>query len=204
VPRIRAASIDEHKVLTKSALLESAKWLIADSGTAEIPLAEVALAAGVGRTTLYDYFTDRDDLIATLVEEELPGVIDGLIAGSNRVGPAASRLVDLAVQTVEFVVGDPVLGLILHRDVGRMGHEAQMRIRNAHSGLADEMVSLYFQAVEAGDFRAMPPELAGRLIQDTIMSAAKSVISAPDPRARIVPVSEHLRLFLYGGLSLGS
>jgi hypothetical protein len=58
--------------------------------------------------------------------------------------------------------------------------------------------------VEAGDFRAMPPELAGRLIQDTIMSAAKSVISAPDPRARIVPVSEHLRLFLYGGLSLGS
>ena len=29
---------------------------------------EIALAAGVGRTTLYDYFTDRDDLIATLVE----------------------------------------------------------------------------------------------------------------------------------------
>jgi hypothetical protein len=47
----------------------------------------------------------------------------------------------------------------------------------------------------------MPPELAGRLIQDTIMSAAKTVISAPDPKERIGVVTEHLRLFLLGGLS---
>jgi hypothetical protein len=47
----------------------------------------------------------------------------------------------------------------------------------------------------------MPPDLAGRLIQDTIMSAAKSVISAPDPREKIRQVTEHLRLFLLGGLS---
>lgn len=204
MPRIRATSIYEHKALTRSALLESAKELIADSGSAEVPLAEVALAAGVGRTTLYDYFTDRDDLIATLVEDELPGVIDRLITTAGRSGPASERLVDLAVRTVEFVAGDPVLGLILHREVGRMGLEAQQRIRAAHSGLADEMVNLYFEAVGTGEFRKMPPELAGRLIQDTIMSAAKSVISSPNPRDRIGPVTEHLRLFLLGGLSLGS
>jgi AcrR family transcriptional regulator len=203
MPRIRATSIDEHKAMTRSALLDSAKELIADGGTAEIPLAEVALAAGVGRTTLYDYFTDRDDLIATLVEDELPGVVDGLISTAGVLGPASERLVDLAVRTVEFVVGDPVLGLILHREVGRMGLEAQQRIRIAHSGLADEMVALYFRAVEDGEFRAMPPDLAGRLIQDTIMSAAKSVISAHDPEDRIGPITEHLRLFLLGGLSLG-
>jgi len=86
MPRIRATSIDEHKALTRSALLESAKELIADAGTAAIPLAEVALAAGVGRTTLYDYFTDRDDLIATMVEDELPGVV------SEISGPAADPL----------------------------------------------------------------------------------------------------------------
>ncbi len=203
MPRIRATSIDEHKAMTRSAILESAKELIAEHETAEIPLAEVALAAGVGRTTLYDYFTDRDDLIATMVEAELPGVIHDLITDSLRIGPASERLVDLAVRTVEFVAGDPVLGLILHREAGRMGLEAQQRIRAAHAGLADEMVSLYFQAVADGDFRSMPPDLAGRLIQDTIMSAAKSVISAPDPVDRIGPVTDHLRLFLLGGLSRG-
>jgi hypothetical protein len=33
------------------------------------------------------------------------------------------------------------------------------------------------------------------------MSAAKTVISAPDPEARIELVTRHLRLFLLGGLS---
>jgi AcrR family transcriptional regulator len=203
VPRIRATSINEHKALTRSLLLASAKELIADAGTAEIPIGEIALAAGVGRTTLYDYFTDRDDLIATLVEDELPAVIGDIIATSPRSGTAGERLVALAVSTVEFVVNDPVLGLILHREVGRMGLEAQQRIRAAHANLADAMVGLYFEGVEDGEFRLMPPDLAGRLIQDTIMSAAKSVISVPDPEARIETVTRHLRLFLLGGLSFG-
>jgi AcrR family transcriptional regulator len=202
MPRIRATSIDEHKALTRAALLASAKWLIADAGTAEVPLGEIALAAGVGRTTLYDYFVDRDDLIATLVEAELPGVIDDLITSSSRAGTAGGRLADLAVRTVEFVAGDPVLGLILHREVGRMGLEAQQRIRAAHSHLAEAMIGLYHQGVETGEFRPMPPELAGRLIQDTIMSAAKSVISAPDPQEHTGIVTRHLRHFLLGGLRL--
>jgi AcrR family transcriptional regulator len=201
MPRIRATSIDEHKALTRTALLESAKELIADAGTAEVALGEIAIAAGVGRTTLYDYFTDRDDLIATLVEGELPGVVDDLIAGATTSGSAPERLADLAVRTVEFVASDPVLGLILHREVGRMGLEAQQRIRAAHSNLADAMVGLYFEGVESGEFRSMPPGLAGRLIQDTIMSAAKSVISVGDPQERIGPVTRHLQLFLIGGLS---
>ena len=201
MPRIRANSIDEHKALTRSALIESAKELIAAAGTAEVPLGEVAMAAGVGRTTLYDYFTDRDDLIATMVEEELPGVVDDLISTSSRIGPAQLRLADLTARTVEFVVSDPVLGLILHREVGRMGLEAQQRIRAAHSNLADAMVGLYYEGVENGEFRSMPPELAGRLIQDTIMSAARTVISSRAPEDMIGLVTGHLRRFLVGGLS---
>ena len=202
MPRIRATSIDEHKALTRASLLASAKSLIADAGTAEIPLGEIALASGVGRTTLYDYFVDRDDLIATMVEAELPGVIDGLITTRSRSGTAGERLADLAARTVEFVAGDPVFGLILHREVGRMGLEAQQRIRAAHSHLAEAMVGLYYEGVTAGEFRSMPAELAGRLIQDTIMSAAKSVISATDPQQHTETVTSHLRQFLLGGLRL--
>jgi AcrR family transcriptional regulator len=203
MPRIRAASIDEHKALSRRAMLDAARVLIAEAGTAEVPLAEVALSAGVGRTTLYEYFTDRDDLIASLVEEELPGVIEDLLGAGSMGGSAAERLVDLACRTVEFVVNDPVFGLILHREAGRMGQDAQDRIREAHADLSEAMVRFYFEAVEAGDFRPMPPDLAGRLIQDTIMSCAKTVISASNPQERIGSVTENLRLFLLGGLRAG-
>ena len=53
MPRIRAASIDEHKAITREALLGAVKKMIQDAGTAEISLGEVALAAGVGRTTRF-------------------------------------------------------------------------------------------------------------------------------------------------------
>ena len=203
MPRIRATSIDEHKALTRGLLLGSAKELIAEAGTAAIPIGEIALAAGVGRTTLYDYFTDRDDLIATLVEEELPDVLEQIIASSRRFGSAGERLIEMAVRTVEFVASDPVLGVILHREAGRMSQQAQSRIVAAHSNLAKAMIDLYYQGVEDGELRPMPPELAGRLIQDTIMSVAKAVIAAPDPGQRMEEVAPHLRLFLSGGLSAG-
>jgi AcrR family transcriptional regulator len=199
MPRIRAASIDEHKTLTRRALLDSAKALIADAGTAEIPLGEVALASGVGRTTLYDYFTDRDDLIATMVEDELPGVLARLIDSVTGATPS-ERLADLATRTVEFVVEEPVLGLILHRDVGRLGAGAQERIRTSHAALADEMVSVYYEGVASGEFRSIPPDLAGRFTQDVIMSAARAVMAAPDPAERIDEITANLRTFLIGGL----
>jgi AcrR family transcriptional regulator len=203
MPRIRAATIDEHKALTRSALLDAAKRLIHEAGTADLPLGEIALAAGVGRTTLYDYFVDRDDLIATLVEEELPGVVSALIEASPVVASAPERLADLASRTVEFVISDPVLGVILHREVGRMGPEAEVRIRAAHATLAEAMVGLYHAGVASGDFRSMPPDLAGRLIQDSIMSAARTVLSAATPEDRVGSVTMHLRLFLLGGLGAG-
>lgn len=197
MPRIRAASIDEHKALTRRALLEAAYDLIDEAGTAEVSLAEIALSAGIGRTTLYDYFSDRDDLIAALVEEELPVVISELIDEVDQSLGAGEQLAELAARTVEFVATDRVYGVILHREVGRMGLEAQERIRASHSDLSSTMAGLYRRGVEAGMFDPLPPALAGRLIQDTIMSAARVLI---DGAAGQEDVTGALKRFLLKGL----
>jgi AcrR family transcriptional regulator len=197
MPKIRAASIDEHKELTRSSLLAAAYRLIDEAGTAEVPLGEIALSAGVGRTTFYDYFDDRDDVIASLVEDKLPDVIADLIAQVPEGLDTAERLARLASLTVEFVATDPVFGVILHREAGRMGTEAQLRIRHSHSQLATELASIYLRGVSEGVFRAMPGYLAGRLIQDTIMSAARALI---DDDTRLGEVTEGVEAFLLGGL----
>ena len=197
MPRIRAASIDEHKALTRRALLDAAYELIDEAGTAEVSLAEIALSAGIGRTTLYDYFSDRDDLIAALVEEELPVVISELIDDVEENLSIGERLAQLAVKTVEFVATDRVYGVILHREVGRMSLEAQERIRASHSDLSSTMAGLYRSGVEEGLFDPLPPALAGRLIQDTIMSAARVLIDGSSDQSE---VTEGLRSFLLKGL----
>lgn len=197
MPRIRAASIDKHKELTRGALIDAAWSLIDEAGTAEVPLGEIALLAGVGRTTFYEYFEDRDDVIASLVEDKLPGVIADLVASVPADLPTEDRLAALAVATVRFVATDRVFGVILHREVGRMGQDAQERIRNSHSQLSNELAGVYMTGVDEGVFRPLPPYLAGRLIQDTIMSAARVLI---EDETRLGEVARGIAAFLLGGL----
>lgn len=198
MPRIRAASIDEHKAMTRRALVTAAHRIIEEAGTAEVPLGEIALLAGVGRTTFYDYFADRDDVIASLVEDRLPQVIEDLLASVPGDLPTEERLADLVTRTVEFVTTDRVFGVILHRELGRLGPEAQQRIAVAHRDLSSEMARLYRSGVSKGVFREMPARLAGRLIQDTIMSAARSLIEMEEPdTGRVLSA---VRDFLLGGL----
>ncbi len=199
MPRIRAENIEAHKLKTRREILEATRDLLAEIGSADISLGEVAHEAGIGRTTLYEYFRDKDDLIASLVEEHLPGVIDDLIARLDAT-QGTERLVELAKATVHFVVSDPVLGLILHRELPRLSAHAQERIRSAHSELAQDMVGAYRVSVERGELRPMAFDIAGRFMQDTMMSAARVLISAEDPEERYPEVAVELERFLIGGL----
>lgn len=202
MPRIRAENIESHKALTRREILEAAHSLLAEAGSAEISVAEVAHEAGIGRTTLYEYFRDRDDLIASLVEETLPEVVVDIIAGVPASSPPAERLAELALATVRFVVSDPVLGLILHRELPRLSRDAQERILDAHADLSVEMVGAYRAGVDAGRFRPVPSDIAGRFIQDLIMAAARVLIDAPAPEIRLPEVETELVAFLFGGLRL--
>jgi AcrR family transcriptional regulator len=202
MPRIRAGSIGEHKVFTRRQILEAAQALLAETGRADLNLGDVAAEAGIGRTTLYEYFRHRDDLIASLVEETLPGVIEELLTRVDPTSSPSQRLLDLSAEVVEFVVTDPVLGLILHREIPRLDPNAQDRIRLAHADLSVAVMASYQEAVKAGEFRAFPPDLAGRFIQDAMMSAARAVIAASDPAARLPEVTAALRVFLSHGLGV--
>lgn len=203
MPRIRADSIAEHKELTRRQILEAAQELIAEIGSADISLGEMASAVGIGRTTLYEYFSDRDDVIASLVEQELPGVVADLLTGVPPGLAAPDHLAEVVERTVRFVATDRVLGLILHREVGRLSASAQQRIRLAHADLVSEVAAVYRHGVEDGTLRAIPADLAGRFIQDVIMSAARAVIAAPDPEGRLPELLAATRSFLLGGLAAG-
>jgi hypothetical protein len=115
--------------------------------------------------------------------------------------PTGDRLAQLAIRTVEFVATDRVYGMILHREVGRMGPDAQTRIRDSHQELSSAMAGLYVRGVREGVFKPLPPALAGRLIQDTIMSAARVLIDTGSGPANTKTVTQGLRSFLMDGLS---
>jgi AcrR family transcriptional regulator len=202
MPRIRAANIEQHKELTRRQLLDATRQLLAEVGYEMLTIGDVAAAAGIGRTTIYQYFRDKEDVLASLVEETLPEVIEDIIASIPEDLPVERRLTALAEATVGFVASDPVLGLVLHRDVSKLSESTQERIRGAHRDLSAEIAHIYTVGVEQGRFRPLPPRLVGRFIQDLIMSAARYLVDAPDPRRVAGETAGAMAEFLLHGLSV--
>lgn len=200
MPRISAATVDEHRQLVRRAIFEGALDLFARLGYVETTLGDIADHAGIGRTTIYDYFADKEDLLASLVEDRLPEVFDEMVGAIPRSLSYRDQLGALTVSMVEFVVVDPVLGLILHREVPRLSAAAQDRIRASHQNIIAEFGRIYHEGITAREFRTLPFDLAGHLIFDVAMSAARTLLASKEPKQRFHEIADEAVAFLLGGL----
>ena len=201
MPRIRAGSIAEHKVITRALILDTAQELFSTWGYQDTSFGDIAAAVGIGRTTLYDYFTDKDDLLASLVEETLPAVLQRMVDQVPEGIPPAERLRDLAIRVVEFVAAEPTLGLLLHREVPKLSETAQERVASAHQTLARAFVDAYRAGVDRGELKQLPPGLAGRFINNMIMTAAQALIDSEDPSDALPTITEVMADLMLDGLA---
>jgi AcrR family transcriptional regulator len=201
MPRIRAGNIEEHKELTRRQILDAAQELFSEHGYQDTSLGDIAAFIGIGRTTLYEYFKDKEDLLASLVDETLPEVFQEMATLLRPEDSYIDQLADLTVRLTEWVVTDPTLGLLLHREVPRLSDATQQRIGVAHQDLSKEYARIYRGGVMSGEMRSMPWDLAGRFVQDLVMSASKVLIDSEDPQERMREVCDAMVGFLKNGIS---
>lgn len=188
-------------MVIRKRLLDAAQVLFSELGYGPTTFSDLASEAGVGRTTIYEYFSDKDDLLASLVEEELPAVLTEMLSQLPPDVSAAERLAVLARQLIRFVATDAILGLLLHRDVSTLNDAAKSRIEVAHLELIHEFISLLRTGVKAGELSQMPLDLMGRFVQDLIMSGAQVLIDAEDPTARMEEVTDTIVVMLFKGIT---
>jgi AcrR family transcriptional regulator len=72
VPRIDAPTVAEHRAARERALLDAARTLLTDRPDRVPTLAEVGEVAGLSRSSVYQYFTSREDLLSGLVRDSFP------------------------------------------------------------------------------------------------------------------------------------
>jgi len=72
VPRIKAKTVVEHRAAQRRALLDAARELVLEGGPSALSFGELADRTGLARPSVYEYFKTRADLVAALMDEELP------------------------------------------------------------------------------------------------------------------------------------
>ncbi len=185
---------------TRALLFEAALDQFGSYGFSRTTHADIASAAGIGRTTFYEYFSSTEDLLVQLVEAKLPEIVDELVGGIPGDIEPRDHMAALTARMIEFV-GTDHLGLILHTEVPRLSEDAQSRIAAAHVGLTRSFGAIYRAGVEAGVFRSLPPALVGHLVNDVIMTAGRTVMDAEDPKQQVHEIAEAATGFLVAGLA---
>ena len=184
---------------TRDALFDAAKLLFRELGYTGTSHADITAEAGIGRTTFYEHFTSKEDLLVQLVERDLPALIDEILHSVDSSLPPDIHLRELTVRVVEFV-GTDHIGLILHTEVPKLSAESQDAIAAAHNSLATEFMDIYRRGVGDGTFRLIPPMLAGRLIESTMMMGGRVVMDMDEPKAHAHEIADSTAGFLVNAL----
>lgn len=185
---------------TRNALLDAAKTIFGETGYARTSHADIAAEADIGRTTFYEHFSSKEDLLVQLVQRDLPALIDEILASVDPNLQPDVRLRELTTRFVEFV-GTDQLGIILHTETPRLSLEAQAAIAATHRGLTTEFMAIYRRGVDEGVFVEMNPQLVGRLMQETMMTGGRVLIGLDDPKQHVHCLAEATASFLVSGLT---
>lgn len=72
MPKIKAASIPEHRAVQRAAILQAARAAILERGLAQLTFGGLADRTGLARPSVYEYFRTKSELVIALIEEEMP------------------------------------------------------------------------------------------------------------------------------------
>ncbi|GAA1390390.1 TetR/AcrR family transcriptional regulator [Catellatospora chokoriensis] len=103
MPKIQAATVAEHRALQHRALLDAARELLA-SGAPDAPsLSAVAQRAGLARSSVYQYFRSREDLLEAVIADMFPRWSNFVAQRMDSAPTAAEQVLAYADANLELV-----------------------------------------------------------------------------------------------------
>jgi AcrR family transcriptional regulator len=133
-------------------------------GFQETSMREIAEAAGLGKSTLYDYFKTKDEILIYFFEDQL----NDLTADAQKIAvqncPADKRLQQVLERYVENSQANKSLFLKLSIASQRLKPESQKGIQRKRYAYQDLVKALIEEGIREGVFRKVNSLLAARLL----------------------------------------
>ncbi len=189
MPRIDAPTVAEHHVRQRRALLDAARGLLAETG--QVPaMAAVGNRAGLARTSVYQYFTSVEELLAAVVADVFPDWSGQVLAQVEAAATPATRVWAYVEANVAlFASSEQAVARALTRVVGpdvlrgpmeQFHAELQVPLRQALTDFGepepDEMAAL----VDSLIINASQPlgDPASRKAQDVALARLRRLLGA--------------------------
>ncbi len=108
---------EQKKTKTRKAILEAAVRLFAEKGFEQTSLEELARAAGIGKATIYGYFSTKNEIFLAYCEEEVDFAFAVLEKKQDEDAPLVEQLVALMIGQLTYVTKNREFGRIFAREM---------------------------------------------------------------------------------------
>lgn len=188
--------LTEHEQLNRRREIVSASVkLFLEQGFPETSMREIAEAAGMGKSSLYDYFTSKDEILVFLVEEvTIALVAQAQAIASLSIAPEL-RLKQIMHQQLAYLQANGNLFSLLTAEAQRLKPESQKRIQERRYTFQDLIASIVEEGISMGCFRKVTPLNAARLLHNSLVSVLFTTRPAGDAQAML---DEAIEIFLCG------
>ncbi len=179
MPRIQAATVAEHRAMQRKAILDAARDILALGGS-EIPsLAAVAQRTGLARSSIYQYFSSKNDLLDAVIADMFPRWAAYVQARVDEASTPAARALAYVDANLHLVAsGEHAIAR------GLAAFARTESLLESSKTLHDQLRTPLFEALT--DLGCTDPEAMGELIQAVVQRASLMLESGdiPEDRAR--------------------
>jgi AcrR family transcriptional regulator len=180
MPKLWSATVEAHRRKVRDAVLDTTAALVAEQGLRSVTMTRIAEQTGIGRATLYKYFTDVEAILFAWHERRITGHLEYLVEVRDQ-ADAGGRLKAVleAYALIAYEFHGNELAALLHRG------QHVVRARQQLRGMIRDLLT---EAEETGVVRndVPPDELAAYCLH--ALNAARSLPSKAAVR-RLVTVT---------------
>jgi AcrR family transcriptional regulator len=169
VPKLWSETIEAHRREVRGAILNTAAALVAEHGLRSVTMSQIAEETGIGRATLYKYFSDVEEILHAWHDRQITGHLEYLAEVRDQASNA-ERL-EAVLEAYALIAResrghrDSDLSVFLHRDP---------RVSRAEQHLRGMIRDLLTESAAAGRVRkdVRPDELAVYCIHSLTAAAS--------------------------------
>ncbi len=155
---------EEEQANRRHEIFHKVVHVFAKKGFHETSMREIAASAGLGKSTLYDYFKTKDEILLYFFEDQ----VNELTEAAQRIAlqniAADERLRQVMKTHLEFLQANKSLFMKLLLDAQRLKLESQKQIQEQRHAYQDLIRGLIEEGVREGTFRKVDPLLAARML----------------------------------------
>lgn len=179
-------------------IFKDAARLFLKNGYHETSMRQVAEAAGMGKSTLYDYFSSKAELLLFFVEQEMDVSHRAAAEIARKEMPAPEKLMRILQSLWTYLDENRAMAALTAREASRLGASETERMNRRRKQYRRILQDVIEQGIREGSIRRVDPALAASALHSMMTMPFYDWLSRGEPGGVEGNADALVELFLKG------